>query len=162
MVVDYSDDSIKTLEWDEHIRRRPGMYIGKLGDGTSRDDGIYIMLKEIVDNSIDEYAMGFGKSIEIYNSLGFVSDEPEETRQITRDVSKLVRRMKLPYLVKLKINSVRDQSLKTNTCGYFAVKFIYDRMRGIPFKVASGYSSVKGAELSIKKFKRKLISFGYV
>ncbi len=65
MVADYSDDSIKTLEWDEHIRRRPGMYIGKLGDGTSRDDGIYIMLKEIVDNSIDEYAMGFGKSITI-------------------------------------------------------------------------------------------------
>ncbi len=63
MVADYSDDSIKTLEWDEHIRRRPGMYIGKLGDGTSRDDGIYIMLKEIVDNSIDEYAMGFGKTI---------------------------------------------------------------------------------------------------
>ncbi len=72
MVVDYSDDSIKTLEWDEHIRRRPGMYIGKLGDGTSRDDGIYIMLKEIVDNSIDEYAMGFGKSIEINIKEGTV------------------------------------------------------------------------------------------
>ena len=65
MVADYSDDSIKTLEWDEHIRRRPGMYIGKLGDGTSRDDGIYILIKEVVDNSVDEYAMGFGKAIDI-------------------------------------------------------------------------------------------------
>ncbi len=65
MVADYSDDSIKTLEWQEHIRRRPGMYIGKLGDGTSRDDGIYILIKEVVDNSVDEYAMGFGKNIVI-------------------------------------------------------------------------------------------------
>jgi topoisomerase-4 subunit B len=61
----YKDDSIITLEWQEHIRRRPGMYIGKLGDGTSHDDGIYVLLKEIVDNSIDEYIMGFGKSIDI-------------------------------------------------------------------------------------------------
>lgn len=65
MVTDYSDDSIKTLEWQEHIRRRPGMYIGKLGDGKSADDGIYILIKEIVDNSIDEYAMGYGNKIEI-------------------------------------------------------------------------------------------------
>ena len=61
----YSDDSITTLEWNEHIRRRPGMYIGKLGDGASLDDGIYVLLKEVVDNSIDEFAMGFGKQIEI-------------------------------------------------------------------------------------------------
>lgn len=61
----YSDDDIKTLDWQEHIRRRPGMYIGKLGDGTSADDGIYVLLKEVLDNSIDEYMMGFGKTIEI-------------------------------------------------------------------------------------------------
>ncbi len=65
MVGNYSEDSIKTLEWQEHIRKRPGMYIGKLGDGKSRDDGIYILIKEVIDNSIDEYAMGFGKNIDI-------------------------------------------------------------------------------------------------
>lgn len=61
----YNEDSIRSLDWREHIRLRPGMYIGKLGDGTSADDGIYILLKEIIDNSIDEYVMGFGKTVEI-------------------------------------------------------------------------------------------------
>lgn len=61
----YTEDNIKTLEWQEHIRIRPGMYIGKLGDGSSPDDGIYILLKEILDNSIDEYVMGEGKRINI-------------------------------------------------------------------------------------------------
>ena len=61
----YSDDDIRTLDWREHIRRRPGMYIGKLGDGSSADDGIYVLLKEVLDNSIDEYMMGFGKVIEV-------------------------------------------------------------------------------------------------
>ncbi len=64
-VFDYDEDSIRTLDWQEHIRLRPGMYIGKLGDGASPDDGIYVLLKEVVDNCIDEYAMGFGKTIEI-------------------------------------------------------------------------------------------------
>ncbi len=59
----YTENEVKTLEWNEHIRRRPGMYIGKLGDGASPDDGIYVLLKEVMDNSIDEYAMGYGKSI---------------------------------------------------------------------------------------------------
>lgn len=57
----YDENSIKTLDWREHIRIRPGMYIGKLGDGASPDDGIYVLLKEVVDNSIDEFVMGFGK-----------------------------------------------------------------------------------------------------
>ena len=61
--VNYSEDNIVTLEWQEHIRRRPGMYIGKLGDGTTSDDGIYVLLKEVLDNAIDEYMMGFGKQI---------------------------------------------------------------------------------------------------
>ena len=65
MSANYSEESIRTLDWKEHIRKRPGMYIGKLGDGTSPDDGIYILLKEVLDNSIDEYMMGFGKTIEI-------------------------------------------------------------------------------------------------
>ena len=65
MSENYTDDSVRTLDWKEHIRLRPGMYIGKLGDGTSHDDGIYVLLKEIIDNSIDEYVMGHGKTIEI-------------------------------------------------------------------------------------------------
>ncbi|MRT91578.1 DNA topoisomerase IV subunit B [Ancylomarina sp. 16SWW S1-10-2] len=63
MAAKYSEDSIRTLDWKEHIRKRPGMYIGKLGDGSSHDDGIYILIKEVIDNSIDEFAMGVGKSI---------------------------------------------------------------------------------------------------
>ncbi|HBJ77151.1 MAG TPA: DNA topoisomerase IV [Porphyromonadaceae bacterium] len=62
---DYSGEDIKTLDWREHIRLRPGMYIGKLGDGTHADDGIYVLLKEVIDNAIDEFVMGHGKSIEV-------------------------------------------------------------------------------------------------
>jgi topoisomerase IV subunit B len=65
MSVGYTEEHIKTLEWREHIRLRPGMYIGKLGDGSSQDDGIYVLLKEVMDNSIDEYMMGFGKKIDV-------------------------------------------------------------------------------------------------
>jgi len=65
MAAKYNEDSIKSLDWHEHIRLRPGMYIGKLGDGQSPDDGIYVLAKEIIDNSIDEYVMGAGKKIEI-------------------------------------------------------------------------------------------------
>lgn len=63
--VTYTEDNIRSLDWKEHIRMRPGMYIGKLGDGSSADDGIYILIKEVVDNSIDEYVMGHGKQIDI-------------------------------------------------------------------------------------------------
>ena len=64
----YSEKSIQSLDWKEHIRLRPGMYIGKLGDGNMADDGIYILLKEVIDNSIDEYVMGHGKQIHITHS----------------------------------------------------------------------------------------------
>ncbi|WP_300597277.1 DNA topoisomerase IV subunit B [Niabella sp.] len=63
--VTYDEDSIKSLDWKEHIRLRPGMYIGKLGDGSSPDDGIYVLVKEVMDNCIDEYMMGYGKTIEL-------------------------------------------------------------------------------------------------
>lgn len=63
--ADYTEDNIRSLDWKEHIRLRPGMYIGKLGDGSSADDGIYILLKEVLDNSIDEFVMGAGKTVEI-------------------------------------------------------------------------------------------------
>src|ERR1700761_800530 len=63
--ANYSEDSIRSLDWKEHIRLRPGMYIGKLGDGSAYDDGIYVLLKEIIDNSIDVFVMGSGKTIEV-------------------------------------------------------------------------------------------------
>ena len=65
VMASYTEDDIKSLDWCEHIRLRPGMYIGKLGDGSSQDDGIYILLKEVIDNAIDEYVMGHGKEIHI-------------------------------------------------------------------------------------------------
>ncbi len=77
----YSEDSIRSLDWKEHIRLRPGMYIGKLGDGSAYDDGIYVLLKEIIDNSIDEFVMGGGKSIEIT-----VSDKKVSIRDYGRGI----------------------------------------------------------------------------
>ena len=61
----YNEDSIRSLDWKEHIRLRPGMYIGKMGNGSSPDDGVYILLKEVIDNSVDEFVMGNGKTIEV-------------------------------------------------------------------------------------------------
>ena len=79
--VQYDEDSIKSLDWKEHIRLRPGMYIGKLGDGSSVDDGIYVLVKEIVDNSIDEHMMGNGKTIEIK-----ISEHRVEVRDYGRGI----------------------------------------------------------------------------
>src|ERR1700712_236640 len=79
--IDYSEDSIRSLDWKEHIRLRPGMYIGKLGDGSAFDDGIYVLLKEIIDNSIDEFVMGAGRSIEIK-----ISDYKVEVRDYGRGI----------------------------------------------------------------------------
>lgn len=77
----YTEDNIRSLDWKEHIRMRPGMYIGKLGDGTSPDDGIYILIKEVLDNSIDEYVMGAGKTIEVS-----VKDETVTVRDYGRGI----------------------------------------------------------------------------
>lgn len=71
--VTYNEDNIRSLDWKEHIRLRPGMYIGKLGDGATADDGIYILIKEVLDNCIDEYVMGHGKTIDIVLTEGMVS-----------------------------------------------------------------------------------------
>ena len=98
----YSDDDIKTLDWQEHIRRRPGMYIGKLGDGSSPDDGIYVLLKEVLDNSIDEFMMGFGKTIEITIENGEV-----RTRDHGRGVP---------------LGKVKDVSSKMNTGAKYTLK----------------------------------------
>ncbi|MGB1205305.1 MAG: DNA topoisomerase IV subunit B [Chitinophagales bacterium] len=71
--ITYTEDNIRSLDWREHIRLRPGMYIGKLGDGSSQDDGIYILIKEVIDNSIDEYVMGHGKKIDIKLEKGRIT-----------------------------------------------------------------------------------------
>ena len=81
MVQGYSEDSIRTLDWKEHIRKRPGMYIGKLGDGSAADDGIYVLLKEVIDNSVDEFMMGNGKKIDIH-----VSDQRISIRDFGRGI----------------------------------------------------------------------------
>ncbi len=81
MMPNYDEGSIKTLDWQEHIRKRPGMYIGKLGDGSASDDGIYVLLKEVMDNSIDEYMMGNGKRIEVN-----VSNEVVTVRDFGRGI----------------------------------------------------------------------------
>src|SRR3954465_11399454 len=77
----YDESSIKSLDWIEHIRLRPGMYIGKLGNGSSPDDGIYVLFKEIVDNGIDEFVMGAGKQIDI--SIQETSEDGQGSGNIT-------------------------------------------------------------------------------
>lgn len=94
--ADYTSDDIKTLDWKEHIRKRPGMYIGKLGDGSHSDDGIYVILKEVIDNSIDEFAMGFGKQIVV----NITEDGTVEVRDYGRGIP---------------LESVVDVSSKMNT-----------------------------------------------
>ena len=95
----YNDDSIQTLEWNEHIRRRAGMYIGRLGNGDRQGDGIYVLLKEIVDNSIDEFSMGFGKRIDIT-----IEDKTVSVRDYGRGIP---------------LNKVVDATSKLNTGGKF-------------------------------------------
>ena len=95
----YNDDSIQTLEWNEHIRRRAGMYIGRLGNGDRQGDGIYVLLKEIIDNSVDEYSMGFGKRIDIT-----IEDRTVTVRDYGRGIP---------------LNKVVDATSKLNTGGKF-------------------------------------------
>jgi topoisomerase-4 subunit B len=95
----YTEKNIRTLNWNEHIRRRPGMYIGKLGDGSSPDDGIYVLLKEVIDNSVDEFAMGFGKIIYV-----IIQDRTVSVRDFGRGIP---------------LGSLVDASSKINTGGKY-------------------------------------------
>ncbi|MDR1527408.1 MAG: type IIA DNA topoisomerase subunit B [Dysgonamonadaceae bacterium] len=121
--VKYDEDNIKTLEWWEHIRLRPGMYIGKLGDGTYSDDGIYVLLKEVMDNSIDEYMMGFGKHIDISIDNGVVT---------VRD-----------YGRGIPLKSVVDTSSKMNTGGKYDSEAFKKSvgMNGVGIKAVNALSS---------------------
>lgn len=144
----YDDDSIKSLKWNEHIRLRPGMYIGKLGDGTSPDDGIYLLIKEVIDNSIDEFAMGFGKNIEI--NIDF------ETKRVTvRD-----------YGRGIPLGKVVDCVSKINTgAKYDSVSFQKSvGMNGVGTKAVNALSdyfyaqSIRDQETKITEFSKGVIS----
>ena len=119
----YHEDNIVTLEWQEHIRRRPGMYIGKLGDGSSPDDGIYVLLKEVLDNSIDEYMMGFGKTIEVT-----IADESVAIRDHGRGVP---------------LGKVKDVSSKMNTGAKYDSKAFKKSvgLNGVGIKAVNALSS---------------------
>jgi topoisomerase-4 subunit B len=119
----YTEDNIRSLDWKEHIRMRAGMYIGKLGDGTAADDGIYILLKEVVDNSIDEFAMGNGKEIDI---------KIEDGRGIVRD-----------YGRGIPLGKVADVVSKINTGGKFDSKAFKKSvgLNGVGLKAVNALSS---------------------
>lgn len=121
--LEYSSDTIRTLDWKEHIRRRPGMYIGKLGDGTHSDDGIYVLLKEVLDNAIDEYMMGFGKQITV---------DINETSVIVRDFGRGIP-----------LDKVKDVSSKMNTGAKYDSKAFKKSvgLNGVGIKAVNALSS---------------------
>lgn len=123
-MAEYKEDSIITLDWDQHIRMRPGMYIGKLGDGSAHDDGVYVLLKEVLDNSIDEFMRGFGKSIEV---------SIKEQKVTIRD-----------YGRGIPLKSVVDCVSKINTGGKFNESSAYETaigMNGVGVKAVNALSS---------------------
>jgi topoisomerase-4 subunit B len=138
--LEYSKDDIKTLDWLEHMRLRPGMYIGKTGDGTSQDDGIYILLKEIMDNAIDEYIMGHGKKVEI----GLDSAEV-----MIRD-----------YGRGIPLEKVVDSISKMNTSGKFDSKAFKKSvgMNGVGSKAVNALSSYFKVK-SVREGKEKIAEF---
>jgi topoisomerase-4 subunit B len=140
MVENYGDDSIRTLDWKEHIRLRPGMYIGKLGDGTSHDDGIYVLLKEIIDNSIDEFVMGNGKTIEVV-----ITDELVSVRDYGRGMP---------------LGKVIDCVSKINTGAKYDSNVFKKAvgLNGVGSKAVNAMSSFFKAQ-SIRDGKTKIVEF---
>lgn len=138
----YTEDNIKTLDWREHIRMRPGMYIGKLGDGSSQDDGIYILLKEIIDNSIDEFVMGAGKTIEINLT---------ETEVTIRD-----------YGRGIPLGKMIDAVSKMNTGGKYDSRAFKKSvgLNGVGTKAVNALSSYFRVQ-SIRDNKTKIAEFAY-
>ncbi len=138
--AEYNDDDITTLDWKEHIRRRPGMYIGKLGDGTNSDDGIYVLLKEVLDNAIDEYMMGFGKQITV---------EVTESMVTVRD-----------YGRGIPLNKVVDVSSKMNTGAKYDSKAFKKSvgLNGVGIKAVNALSTEFYIE-SVRDGQCKCVSF---
>ena len=136
----YNEDSIKSLDWKEHIRLRPGMYIGKMGNGSSPDDGIYILLKEVIDNSIDEYVMGNGKTIEVN-----VKNNKISVRDYGRGIP---------------LGKVIDCVSKINTGAKYDSKVFKKSvgLNGVGTKAANALSSFFKIQ-SIREGKSKLVEF---
>ncbi len=136
----YTEDNIRSLDWKEHIRMRPGMYIGKLGDGSSSDDGIYILIKEVIDNSIDEYVMGAGKTIEIS-----VKDKTVSVRDYGRGIP---------------LGKVVDVVSKMNTGGKYDSKAFKKSvgLNGVGTKAVNALSSYFKVQ-SIRDEKSKIAEF---
>lgn len=142
----YTENEIKTLEWNEHIRRRPGMYIGKLGDGSSPDDGIYVLLKEVMDNSVDEYAMGYGKQIVIS-----ISDKIVTVRDYGRGIpldSLIVAASKMNTGAKYD-NKAFKKSVGLNGVGIKAVNAL-----SIDFKI----QSYRDGESQMARFSKGILT----
>ncbi len=136
----YSEDSIRTLDWQEHVRLRPGMYIGKLGDGTQPDDGVYILLKEVFDNSVDEYMMGFGKNIDLS-----ISDRLVRVRDFGRGIP---------------LGKLLDVASKMNTGAKYDSKVFKKSvgLNGVGIKAVNALSSCFKIQ-SIREGQGKLIEF---
>ncbi len=140
--VNYSEENIRTLEWQEHVRLRPGMYIGKLGDGSSADDGIYILLKEVIDNSIDEFRMKAGKRIEI---------KLDDTKMVIRD-----------YGRGIPLGKVVDVVSKMNTGGKYDSKAFKKSvgLNGVGTKAVNALStffkvrSVRDGQTKVAEFSK--------
>ncbi|MCO5263051.1 MAG: type IIA DNA topoisomerase subunit B [Lentimicrobium sp.] len=137
----YSDDAVVTLDWKEHIRLRPGMYIGKLGDGSSQDDGIYVLIKEIIDNAIDEFVMGNGRTIEVA-----IKDQRVTIRDYGRGIP---------------LGKVIDCVSKINTGAKYDSKVFKKAvgLNGVGSKAVNALSSSFSAQ-SIREGKTKIVEFG--
>ena len=141
-ISSYTEDNIKSLDWKDHIRMRPGMYIGKLGDGSAYDDGIYILLKEILDNSIDEFVMGAGKTIEIS-----IKDNIVSIRDYGRGIP---------------LGKVKDVVSKMNTGGKYDTRAFKKSvgLNGVGTKAVNALSSYFKVE-SYRDGKEKSVSFEF-
>jgi topoisomerase-4 subunit B len=136
----YTEESIRSMDWKEHIRARPGMYIGKLGDGASQDDGIYVLIKEILDNSIDEFVMGFGKTIEIK-----INDQ----KVIIRDYGRGIPLGKvIDCVAKINTGAKYDSTVFKKTVG----------LNGVGSKAVNALSSFFKVQ-SVRDSKTKVIEF---
>jgi topoisomerase-4 subunit B len=131
----YSEETIRTLDWREHIRKRPGMYIGKLGDGSSQDDGIYVLIKEVLDNSVDEYMMGFGKVIDI-----IINENVVKIRDYGRGIP---------------LGKVKDVASKMNTGAKYDSKVFKKSvgLNGVGIKAVNALSS----KFIIKSFREGMV-----
>ena len=141
-ISSYTEDNIKSLDWKDHIRMRPGMYIGKLGDGSAYDDGIYILLKEILDNSVDEFVMGAGKTIEIS-----IKDNVVIVRDYGRGIP---------------LGKVKDVVSKMNTGGKYDTRAFKKSvgLNGVGTKAVNALSSFFKVE-SFRDGKEKSVSFEF-